>query len=293
MTASRAPRSVLRPAVAAFLALVTLLAVMAVGAPPAAAGTAEEEAELHQLQNQARREHGLAALADDHAADAVARSWAQELARSGDLRHNPNLAAHVDAYVTREWRRIGENVGYSGTIDQVFRAYMNSTGHRHNILGDYNRVGIGAVRDRNGRLWTTIVFVKGPAISTPAPRCHPPAADETATSNSVSRLYRAYFLRDADEGGRNYWVPKYRSGEMCLSDISDYFAQSNEFRSRYGSLDVPEFVRLVYVNVLGREPDPEGYEYWANRVRSGAMTRGGMMVGFSESAEFRSKTGLR
>lgn len=126
----------------------------------------------------------------------------------------------------------------------------------------------------------------------PPLRCAAPTSGETATNNSVARLYRAYFQRDADQGGLNYWVPRYRSGELCLTDISNYFAQSDEFRSKYGSLDNPNFVRRVYLNVLGREPDPDGYNYWAGQITYGGMSRGTMMVGFSESPEFRSRSGL-
>jgi hypothetical protein len=122
--------------------------------------------------------------------------------------------------------------------------------------------------------------------------CQPPTGGETATNNSVARLYKAYFLRNADQSGLNYWVPKYRSGELCLTDISEYFAQSQEFRSTYGQLDNPNFVRRVYLNVMGREPDSEGYNYWAQKLTYGGMRRGTMMVGFSESAEFRSRSGL-
>lgn len=265
-------------------------------AVPAGAGTVEDEARLIQLHNQERTSRGMPALAYDAAATAVARSWAQELARSADLRHNPSLAAAVDAYVTTRWTRIGENVGYSQTVDAVHTAYMNSAGHRANILGDYNRAGVGAARGADGRLWTTVVFIKGPALAAsaapaPALRCPPPGGGSTATSNSIARLYRAYFLRDADKSGQDYWLEKYRSGELCLEDISGSFAGSPEFRSRYGSLDIPRFVRLVYLNVLEREPDPSGYTYWANRLSSGT-SRGSMMIGFSESPEFRSRTGL-
>lgn len=130
-----------------------------------------------------------------------------------------------------------------------------------------------------------------PPPSSPQQRCDPPTGTETETNNAVARLYRAYFQRDADQDGLNYWVPKYRSGELCLTDISEYFARSNEFVSTYGNLDNPNFVRRVYLNVLGREPDPEGYDYWAGELNAG-MRRGTMMVGFSESPEFRSRSGL-
>ncbi len=125
----------------------------------------------------------------------------------------------------------------------------------------------------------------------PALRCSPPAGGETATFNSVARLYRAYFLRDGDASGLGYWVPKYRSGEMCLVDISNYFAQSPEFVARYGTLHNVGFVRLVYINVLGREPENDGWAFWTTSLNSG-MTRGAMMIGFSESPEFRVRSGL-
>ena len=123
-------------------------------------------------------------------------------------------------------------------------------------------------------------------------RCEVPPVDDTQTNNAVARLYRAYFRRDPDAAGLNYWVPKYRSGELCLDEISEFFAGSSEFVSTYGKLPNPEFVRRVYLNVLGREPDPDGYNHWAPRITYGGMTRGEMMVAFSESPEFRSRTGL-
>lgn len=280
----------------ALAAIVLAIVASMAFAAPAGAGTVEDEARLFQLHNEARAQAGLAAFQYDSAATGVARSWAQELARSGSLRHNPNLAAHVDAYVTRSWTRIGENVGYSTTVDQVHTAYMNSSGHRANILGDFNRAGVGAARSADGRLWTTVVFIKGPSLAPTAAyttqRCAARTDGATATNNAVARLYRAYFLRDADQAGLDYWVPKYRSGELCLGDISNYFAGSNEFRARYGSLDVPHFVRLVYVNVLQREPDAAGYNYWAEHLTYRGMSRGQMMIGFSESNEFRARTGL-
>lgn len=164
--ATRTPRAL----VALLLSVLVAAAASVALASPAAAGTVEDENRLYELQNQARAQNGKAALAYDPAAVGVARGWAQELARSGSLRHNPNLAHEVTTYVTPDWTRIGENVGYASGPDQVFNAYMNSSGHRANILGDYNRVGVGAARDASGRLWTAVVFVKGPALASPPPQ---------------------------------------------------------------------------------------------------------------------------
>jgi hypothetical protein len=87
-------------------------------------------------------------------------------------------------------------------------------------------------------------------------------------------------------------VPRYRSGELCLTEISEFFARSDEFVAGYGDLDDPAFIRRVYLNVLGREPDPDGYRYWAEKVSVEHLARGTMMVAFSESPEFRARTGL-
>ncbi|MBA2282843.1 MAG: CAP domain-containing protein, partial [Acidimicrobiia bacterium] len=134
-----------RMVVAALAALVAVTASIAL-ASPAAADTATDEARMYQLTNESRAANGRGALAYDGAASGVARAWAVELARSNNLRHNPNLVAQVDAQVTRSWTAIGENVGYAGGVDQMQQAYMASAGHRNNILGNYNRVGVGAAR---------------------------------------------------------------------------------------------------------------------------------------------------
>jgi lysophospholipase L1-like esterase len=117
-------------------------------------------------------------------------------------------------------------------------------------------------------------------------RCRMPLAD---AAGAVDRLYRAYFLREPDADGHAYWSGRVASGESCLVDVSEYFAASPELAGTYGALGIPEFVRLVYLNVLGREPDPDGYTYWADRLAAGALRRGELMLGFSESPEFRAR----
>ena len=102
----------------------------------------------------------------------------------------------------------------------------------------------------------------------------------------VTRLYFAYFLRIPDYGGLQYWVNQYRQG-TALDSISQAFAQSQEFINRYGALSNENFVTLVYQNVLGRPPDPGGYSFWLDQLNNGGMSRGQVMLGFSESAEYK------
>ncbi len=102
----------------------------------------------------------------------------------------------------------------------------------------------------------------------------------------VARLYFAYFNRIPDKPGLDYWSYQYRAG-TSLNSISQAFASSAEFVGTYGGLSNAAFVTLVYNNVLGRAPDAPGHAYWTSQLDGGFMTRGQVMVGFSESPEYQ------
>jgi hypothetical protein len=99
----------------------------------------------------------------------------------------------------------------------------------------------------------------------------------------VSRLYMAAFRRVPDAGGLNNWVAYVRAGNS-LQSAADAFVASQEFQLTYGSLNDTQYVTLLYENVLGREPDPTGLATWTGLLGSGS-TRGGILIGFSESQE--------
>lgn len=110
-------------------------------------------------------------------------------------------------------------------------------------------------------------------------------APHSSSAGSVLRLYQAYFERDPDSSDSCYWT-RSLAGGMSLGEVSDFFASSEEFGLIYGSLNDREFVELVYSNVLGRTGEESGVVFWTGQLESAAMTRGQMMIGFSESAEF-------
>ncbi len=133
---------------------------------------------------------------------------------------------------------------------------------------------------------TTLVVNPAPASA------QDPAASGSVApgvSDSVVRLYRAVFLREPDAAGLDYWVGLYAGGTP-LPRIADEFMVSAEWQAVYGTLDDPDFVRVIYGNVLGRDPDPDGYQYWLGLVSAG-LARNGLLLGFSESAEFVALTG--
>ncbi len=128
----------------------------------------------------------------------------------------------------------------------------------------------------------TIVVGSPAAVSSQAS----PAGNCVAMTDSISRLYSAYFLRAPDAGGYEFWSGEFASGRRGLQGMSDFFATSDEFRSLYANLSNRQFVQLVYQNVLGRQPDSAGLNFWAGQLDSQAMTRGTVMINFSESEEY-------
>ncbi|MEZ5381456.1 MAG: CAP domain-containing protein [Microthrixaceae bacterium] len=129
--------------------LVTVAAIMAVallGLTGCQETTPADQAEVINLVNTSRKQYGKKSLKVDEQLNVKADAWAQHLRDKCSLSHS-NLSDGAPS----DWRRLGENVGYAGSISQVHAAYMKSSGHRANILdGDFDRIGVGAVNGRCG-----------------------------------------------------------------------------------------------------------------------------------------------
>ncbi len=102
----------------------------------------------------------------------------------------------------------------------------------------------------------------------------------------IARLYQAFYKRLPDTNGFLYWMDARRSGAWSVYRIAEQFARAPEFSKMYGSLDNAGYVDLVYTNVLGRDPEPAGKQYWVDQLNAG-VTRGRVMTGFSESPEYK------
>lgn len=129
----------------------------------------------------------------------------------------------------------------------------------------------------------------GHALPLPAQNFVAQAANSSTCpqmTDSIDRLYSAYFLRSPDQAGFDFWVDGFSSGQWDMVSMSDFFAGSDEFIARYSSLTNAEFVRLVYRNVLGRAAEPSGFNFWVDRLNSGEFSRGTVMLLFSESKEY-------
>jgi Domain of unknown function (DUF4214) len=115
------------------------------------------------------------------------------------------------------------------------------------------------------------------------------SADNTTNVDPIARLYRAFLGRTPDAGGLEYWVGRRRSGDWTLVRTADHFATSSEFVRKYGALTNRQFVTRIYTDVLGRPADQGGVDYWTRQLDLKRRSRGSVMVGFSESSEYRRK----
>lgn len=122
------------------------------------------ETRQFELLNEDRVANGLAPLECDLRVTAVALEHSRDMAERGYFDHvNPDGESpwdRVERAGIDGWRGVGENIaaGYP-TPEDVQAGWMDSPGHRANILDDqYTHVGVG-VYDDNGTLYWTQVFV--------------------------------------------------------------------------------------------------------------------------------------
>ncbi|HUH07804.1 MAG TPA: cell wall-binding repeat-containing protein [Egibacteraceae bacterium] len=151
--------------------LVALLAVSAlvVSASAASASSfASSEESFVEKINAERRAAGLSNLVVNTQLTRIARGWTAAMASVDEMSHNPDLASQVKG----DWQAVGENVGYTmktgastaELVDRLHVAFMDSPGHKANILGNYNQVGVGATITSSGKMWVTVNFMRAPTV---------------------------------------------------------------------------------------------------------------------------------
>jgi len=148
-------RSSRRSGVVLALLLVTVLFLGAL-APSQAGAVQTRREQMLELINKARHNRGVPRLSFDRELNRFAKAHSREMERKDRLFHSDD----VYRYLPRSWHTWGENVGVGVSVRGLHEAFMDSDGHRHNVLnGAFDRVGIGFVRSpHEGTLWVTVVF---------------------------------------------------------------------------------------------------------------------------------------
>jgi len=104
-------------------------------------------------------------------------------------------------------------------------------------------------------------------------------------SEKAYRIYKAAFDRTPDEEGLGYWIQELDKG-FALHQVTNSFVISQEFKNLYGAdLNNEGFITALYNNVLDRDPDQGGLDYWINDMENNGMSRADVLASFSESAE--------
>lgn len=135
-----------------------VVALVPLGVSTVASADSGAESSFLSAINSARANAGLAPLQMDGSLRAHARAHTADMIAAGDYFHSTN--GELQSAAGSGWTKLGENVGRGGSVSSLHNAFMNSSSHRANILGDYNYVGIGADWSDTGVLYVTVVFMK-------------------------------------------------------------------------------------------------------------------------------------
>ena len=122
-------------------------------------GVSAFESEVIRLVNEARAQNGLKPLSANWELSRVARYKSQDMVDRRYFSHtSPTYGTPFQMIKSfgLTYRTAGENIAYGQSSPQaVFNAWMNSSGHRANILNSsYTQIGVGYVP--SGHYWTQL-----------------------------------------------------------------------------------------------------------------------------------------
>ncbi len=114
--------------------------------------------------------------------------------------------------------------------------------------------------------------------------------DELSTSREwagvvIQEIYVSALGRPADEAGLDFWTSRIRSG-VRVEEIGAQFYGSPEYFARAGGTN-EAFVGSLYRELLGREADQAGLDFWAGQLDRGEVDTGAVASGFYMSIESR------
>lgn len=122
------------------------------------------EARAVQLLNADRAKNGLPALKTNSSLTALAERHAQDMITNNYFAHN-NLQGQTPFDRMQaagiKYTYAGENLAINSNVDAAEVAFMNSSGHRANILSsNFTEVGIGVRYSPSGQVYVVQEFIK-------------------------------------------------------------------------------------------------------------------------------------
>lgn len=124
-----------------------------------------DEKEVFDLINKQRTNNGLAALKNDSEVQRVARIKAQDMVNNNYFSHtSPTYGSPFDMLKSFKisYKTAGENIAGNSSNSSAVTAWMNSSGHKANILNsNFNYTGIGVVSSpKYGKMYVQLFFGK-------------------------------------------------------------------------------------------------------------------------------------
>lgn len=135
-----------------------------VATPASSGNAAAAEQQAVDLLNADRRANGLAGLQVDSRLTTLAQNYAQDMINRNYFSHyNPEGQSPFDRMTQAgiTYSAAGENIAINQSVPKAEVAFMNSSGHRANILNStYTKVGIGVAFDKNGNVYVVQDFIR-------------------------------------------------------------------------------------------------------------------------------------
>lgn len=156
-----------------WLSLLVAAVVATFGMSLAAGADSASEGGFLSKINGSRSANGLAPVSVDSGLRSHARNHTAAMIASDGIYHSSS--GELSAAAGSGWEAISENVGRGNSVNSLHTAFMNSAGHKKNILGDYNKVGIGVDYDADGRMYVTVVFMRKGSTSNTTTTTQPAA----------------------------------------------------------------------------------------------------------------------
>ena len=93
-----------------------------------------------------------------------------------------------------------------------------------------------------------------------------------ANLTTLTELYIAYFDRAPDALGLSFWATAFQINSFTFQEIADLFFTQPETVALYSGVSDGDFVTAVYNNVLGRNPDQAGFDFWTDQLNRGGVS---------------------
>ncbi|MFN8636093.1 MAG: CAP domain-containing protein [Chloroflexota bacterium] len=248
--------------VSSLLSPVVSQAALAAALPPS---HDQYVARVLELVNVERQKVGSAPLVTNSALTYAAQTYAAVMSDTSCFSHTcgSTLVQRIDGSGYTNWTAAAENIALGQpTPEAVMTAWMNSTGHRTNILNNvYKEIGIGLALWPNGQLvWVQTFGASTNPIATPPPPPPPADCSVRPTFTVRSRRSAAGVLEVTVTAGTTSGAPNNRLQSIRFASVSN------------GTIDLTGYGRVSPGSTVSMAPNTQQAVFLVQRPTPGVAT---------------------